>query len=170
MCTLKAPQSKTRLKWTSQIISSRFIHSKAATIIPLPIERALKTDLVTILAVYDANSNIILHCGRLRDTSSWCSVFSRKIVNEYLQPEITPVWREPLSRLSGFYQLALEQRRKHDKKFPADRCYFSHSLKKWQAKLEKHLLNVINTLVINIKYRNHDGISTFSHPQRRCSE
>ena len=39
-------------------VSSRFIHSKTATMRPLPIERALKTDILTVLAVYDANSNL----------------------------------------------------------------------------------------------------------------
>ena len=36
----------------ADIISSRFVHSKTAATRPLPIERALKTDLVYILAAY----------------------------------------------------------------------------------------------------------------------
>ena len=34
------------------LTTSRLIHSKTATTRPLPIERALKNDILTILAVY----------------------------------------------------------------------------------------------------------------------
>ena len=39
----------------------RFIHSKTAATGPLPIERASKTELVSILSVYQSNSNTCIH-------------------------------------------------------------------------------------------------------------
>ena len=45
---------------SSLIMSSHFIHSKTAATSQLPIERELKTDLVSVLAVYQLQySNIV---------------------------------------------------------------------------------------------------------------
>ena len=45
-------QNHQQLTVAFHIISSCFIHNKTAATKPLPIERALKTDILTILVVY----------------------------------------------------------------------------------------------------------------------
>ena len=50
-------------KFVSQINNSRFIHRKTAAMGPLSIERALKTDLLTILAAYQ---NILIPINKAK--------------------------------------------------------------------------------------------------------
>ena len=48
-----------RFSYNQTLISSRFIHSKAAATRPLPIERALKTDMLTIMTELTVNNILI---------------------------------------------------------------------------------------------------------------
>ena len=54
------------LKSTKAIVMPRFLHSKTAATRPLPIERALKTDIVAILVVC-MNINIMKDIGLSRE-------------------------------------------------------------------------------------------------------